>query len=163
MKTFAATSIFVLAIGLVGCSSSDQEQAKKQARADAHEAADEAKRAGREIKEGAKELNQRAKDAMQPDSQSASDKMAQAEAKAKDAAAHAGVNLDHAALLAKVKTSLASNAGLSTVTSVDVTVDGSVVTLSGTVPNDNQKKAAEMAASQVNGITQVRNNLTIQP
>jgi hyperosmotically inducible periplasmic protein len=163
MRIPTAISIFALTIGLVGCSSSDQEQAKKQAREDAHEAADEAKRAGHEIKEGAKELNRRAKDAMQPDSQSASDKMSQAEAKAKDAAAHAGVKLDHAALLAKVKTSLASNAGLSTVTSVDVTVDGSVVTLSGTVPTDNQKKAAEMAASQVDGVTQVHNNLTLQP
>ena len=163
MRIFTATSVFVLACGLVACSSSDQEKAKRQAREDAHEAADEAKRAGHEIKEGAKELDRRAKDAMQPDSQSASDKLSQAETKAKDAASRAGVKLDRAALLAKVRTSLASSAGLSTLTSIDVAINGSVVTLSGAVANENQKKAAETAVSQVDGVTQVRNNLTVQP
>ena len=104
-----------------------------------------AKKAGRKIKEDAKDLSHQTQAAVQPDTESASDKMS------------------HAALLAKVKTKLASDAGLSTLAHVDVTLNGSVVTLSGTVANEDQKKRAEIAASQVDGVTRVRNRLVAQP
>jgi osmotically-inducible protein OsmY len=163
MRIFWATSGFVLIIGLMACSSSNQEKAKEQAREDVRTTTAEAKKAGHKIKEEVKELNRRAETAIQPDGGSASDKMSHAEAKAKDAASHAGVELDHATMLARVKTKLASDVGLSTLAHVDVAVDGGVVTLSGTVANEDQKKATEAAASQVDGVTQVRNRLAVQP
>jgi osmotically-inducible protein OsmY len=162
MKTLLAILGFALVSGLVACNSSDKEKAKQQAREDVRETTEEAKKAGRKIKEDAKELRRRVEATVQSDGESASDKMSHAEAKTKDAASHAGVKLDHAALLAKVKTKLASDAGLSTLTNIDVAVDGSVVTLSGTVANENQKKAAEIAASQVDGIIKVKNRLALQ-
>ena len=163
MRILSAILGLVLVIGGIACSSSDQEKAKEQAREDLRKTTDEAKKAGHEIKEGAKELNRRVAAAVQPDTESASGKLSHAQAQAKNAAANAGVELDHAALLAKVKTKVASDAGLSTITNVNISVAGSVVTLSGTVANENQKKAAEMAASQVDGVTQVQNRLTVQP
>jgi osmotically-inducible protein OsmY len=163
MRILSIALAFVLAIGLLACNSSEQEKAKERAREDVRKTADEAKKAGREIKEDTKELSRRVDAAVQPDSESASDKISHAETKVKDSASHAGVKLDHAALLVKVKDRIASDAGLSTLTNVDVAVNGSVVTLSGTVANEDQKKAVEMAASQVDGITQVQNRLTVQP
>jgi len=162
MRILSATLQFTLILSLVACSSSDREKTKEEARRDGREAADEAKKAGREIKKDAKDLGNQLSAAVQPGDESASDKAARAGEKAKDAASHAGVDLDHAALLARVKTKLASDAGLATLKNIDVTVTGTVVTLSGTVSNEYQKKAAELAASQVQGVTQVQDRLTIQ-
>lgn len=152
MRILSVALGIALVLGAAGCSSQNQEQAKE-----------DAKKAGHEIKAEAKELKDGVNAAVKPDSESASDKMAAAGAKAQDAASHAGIKLDHAALLAKVKTKLASEAGLSTLTNIDVTVAGSEVTLSGTVANEDQKKAAEQAASQVDGVTRVHNQLAVQP
>ena len=66
-------------------------------------------------------------------------------------------------MLARVKSRLAADAGLSTLTSVSVAVNGSVVTLTGTVANVDQKKAAASAASQVDGVSRVRNDLLVRP
>jgi osmotically-inducible protein OsmY len=141
-----------LVIGMTSCSTGNQDKARA-----------DAKRAGEEIKMSANDLSRKVSAAVKPDSESASEKMSHAEADAKSAADHAGIKLDHAALLAKVTTRLASEAGLSTLTNIDVTVDGSVAILSGTVNSRAQKKAAETAASQVDGITHVDNRLTVQP
>jgi osmotically-inducible protein OsmY len=147
-----------LLIATTACSTRNQEHAQ----ADADKAKADAKRAGEEIKMQAKDLSHKVSAAVQPDSVSASEKMNRAEADARTAADHAGIKLDHAALLAKVKTKLASNAGLSTLTNIDVSVDGSVAILSGSVDTEDQKKAAETAASEVNGITRVDNRLTVR-
>ena len=163
MRALLAIFGFSLVLGLAGCSSPDQEKAKAQAREDVRKASEEAKKAGRELKENARELGRKVDAAVQPDSETASDKMAHAEVKAKDAAARAGVKLEHAALLAKVKARLASEGGLSTLTEMDVTVDGSVVTLTGTVASEDQKKAVETAAAEVDGVTKVRNRLRVEP
>jgi len=152
MKLLWSVSGLVLVIGLAACTSTDKERARE-----------DAKRAGSEIKADAKELSRGVQAAVQPDQESASDKMSHAVAEAKDDASKAGVHLDHAAMLAKVKSRLASDAGLSTITNVDVELAGSVVTLSGTVSNDAQKHAAEAAASQVDGVTSVQNHLSVQP
>ncbi len=162
MRIVSATLQLTLIFGLVACSSSDREKTKEEARRDGQEAADEAKKAGREIKKDAKDLGNQLSAAVQPGDESASDKVARAGEKAKDAASHAGVDLDHAALLVRVKTKLASDAGLATLKNIDVTVTGTVVTLSGTVSNEDQKKAAVLATSQVQGVTQVQDRLTIQ-
>lgn len=163
MKILSAALGFALVIGLVGCNSSQQEKAREQAREDLRKSSEEAKKAGNEIKKDAKELSQRVDAVTKRDSVSPSQKLSYTEARAKEAASHAGVKLDQAALLAEVKTKLISDAGLSTLGTVDVTVAGSVVTLSGTVASENQRKAAEMAASQVDGVTRVQNRLTVQP
>jgi osmotically-inducible protein OsmY len=161
MRVVSATLMFVLVFGSVACSSSDQEKAKQQAQEDGRKLSDQAKKAGREIKKEAKELSRQVDAAVQPNGESA-EKMSHAKAQAKDAATRAGVELDQAALVAKVKTKLASDAGLATLTTVDVTVNGSVVTLSGTVSNENQRKAVEMAASEVDGVTRVQNRIAVK-
>ncbi len=152
-----------MVIGLAGCSTHDQERAKQEGREDARKASDEVKKAGGEIKAAAKDLSHKVDDAIQPGGEPASEKMSQAELKMKKAAARAGTKVDHAALLAEVKTKLASDAGLSTLSNVDVSVVGSVVTLSGSAGSQDQKQAAGTAASQVEGVTEVRNQLRVRP
>ena len=149
-KSLLPLSALLGALLLTACNSHNQEQA----RADAH-------KAGAEIKQDAKELRQKVDAAVKPDSRSASDKLSEGVNKMEKAGSEAGVKLDHAALLAKVKAKLASDAGLDTLSKVDVGVDGSVVILSGTVSSEDQKKAAEQAASQVPGVDQVRNSLVV--
>jgi osmotically-inducible protein OsmY len=163
MKLLTTTVELVLVMSLAACSSTERERAKERGDADLRKATEETRKAGKEIKAEAQDLSRRVDASVQPDRVSASEKMSHAEADLKQDASRAGAKLDRAALLAKVKTSLVSDAGLSTLSNVEVEADGSVVTLSGTVANANQKKAAEMAASQVDGVTKVRNRLVVQP
>ncbi len=163
MRVLSATLQFTLVFGLVACSSSDREKAREEARRDGQKASEEARKAAREIKNEAKDLkSQVGGTAGRPGDGSASDQMSQAGDKAKDAASRAEVHLDHAALLARVKTKLASDAGLATLKNIDVTAAGSVVTLSGTVANEYQKRAAVIAASQVEGVTRVEDRIAVQ-
>ena len=46
---------------------------------------------------------------------------------------------------------------------INVDVDNAVVTLSGTVGSAAQKASAEKVAKSVEGVTSVKNNLTVQP
>lgn len=162
MRILSATLQLTLVLGLAACSSSDREKAKEEAHRDAQKLSEEAKVAGREIKNEARDLSRQARTAVRPGAGSASDEMAHAGENAKDAASRAEVHLDHAALLARVKAKLASDAGLATLKNVDVSVAGSVVTLSGTVANEYQKKAAVIAASQVEGVTRVQDRIAVQ-
>jgi osmotically-inducible protein OsmY len=141
---------FTLAVLLSACSSHNQEQAREDAR-----------KAGSEVKADAKELRQKVDAAVKPDSQSASDKMSEGVNKMEEAGSRAAVKLDRAALLAKVKTKLAADAGLDTLSKVDVSIKGNVVILSGSVSSEEQKKAAEQAASQVDGVARVNNSLVV--
>jgi osmotically-inducible protein OsmY len=70
---------------------------------------------------------------------------------------------DHLALVAQVKSKLASDVGLSTVTNVSVDTTGRVVTLNGTVNSKEQRHLAEEAALQIDGVTKVVDNLTVRP
>ncbi len=162
MRILSATLQFALVFGLVACSSSDREKAKEEARRDGQKASEEARKVAREIKDEAKDLNRQGGAAARPGDGSASDQMARAGDKARDAASRAEVHLDHAALLARVKTKLASDAGLATLKNVDVNLTGTVVTLSGTVANEYQKKAAVIAASQVEGVSRVEDHMAVQ-
>lgn len=162
MRILPATLQFTLIFGLVACSTSDGEKAKEQAHQDGTEVSDEARKAGQEIKKEAKDLSSKVGAAVRPGDESASDEMSHAKESARDAASRAEVHLDHAALLARVKTKLASDAGLATLKNVDVTVTGTEVTLSGTVGNEYQKKAPLIAASQVQGVTRVQDRIAIQ-
>jgi osmotically-inducible protein OsmY len=164
MRRYSAALGFVLVLGLTSCSSSDREKAREEAREDARKAGEEAKKAGKAIEQGATDLSHKVDAAVQqPSGATTDEKLAAAREKASVAADRASVKIDHATLLAKVKTKLASDAGLSTLAHVIVTLNAGEVTLSGTVASDAQKKAAEMAASQVDGVTRVHNRLTIRP
>jgi osmotically-inducible protein OsmY len=162
MRILSTTLQFTLIFGLVACSSSDREKAKEQGQEEGRKASDEARKAGQEIKKEAKELSQQVGAAIPPANGSASEKVAEAEKNAKGAASRAEVHLDKAALLARVKAKLASDTGLTTLKNVEVTVTGTVVTLSGTVGNEYQKKSAVIAASQVEGVSRVEDRITIQ-
>jgi hyperosmotically inducible periplasmic protein len=69
----------------------------------------------------------------------------------------------NAALTAKVKNTLNTTKGLNTSKlNVDTSADG-VVTLTGSVPAAGQKMRAEKIAKQVEGVTSVKNDLTVGP
>lgn len=74
----------------------------------------------------------------------------------------AAVKLDRAAMIAKIKTKLATDAGLSTATSVDVDVTGQVVTLRGTVSSEDQKRQAERVVKQIDGVSRVIDDLEVK-
>ena len=62
----------------------------------------------------------------------------------------------------KVKTALATDVGLKTVTGINVDTDaGGVVTLSGQVASDDVKKRAEQVAKKVGGVKSVKNNIKV--
>jgi osmotically-inducible protein OsmY len=144
--------LLATALVLAACSSHNQEQAR-----------DRTNKAEVKIKQDAQELRQKVDAAVQPDSRSASEKLSQGVNKMEQAGSQASVKLSHAALLAEVKAKLASDAGMSTLSKVDVKVEGDVVTLSGSVSSLEQKKAVEQAASQVVGVARVQNNLSVTP
>jgi osmotically-inducible protein OsmY len=100
-----------------------------------------------------------------PDSQTAGAerKLTDAGRELRTAGEHAAVKLDRAAMIAKVKTKLAKDVGLSVAASLDVDSTGQVVTLRGTVSSEEQKQHAERAAMQVNGVTRVINLLQVKP
>jgi len=77
----------------------------------------------------------------------------------------AAVKLGHAATIAEVKAKLATATGLSSVTSIEVSIDptGHVVTLHGRVASEAQKRRAAQVAGEVSGVTRVINQLWIQP
>jgi hyperosmotically inducible protein len=70
---------------------------------------------------------------------------------------------DDTLIEAKVKSELATNAGLAPATKVKVEVQNGVVQLSGFVTSDDQKHQAERIARQVAGVTEVRNDIAIEP
>ena len=69
----------------------------------------------------------------------------------------------NATLTGKVKTALASDVGLSTVTSIDVDSDNGVVTLKGRVDSADKKAKAEEIAKKVDGVKSVKNELRVEP
>ncbi len=86
-----------------------------------------------------------------------------AERRTEQAADRAENKLTEASLTTAVKSKLAADVRLSTLTSVNVDTNGTTVTLSGTVPTMGDKHQAEMVAKTVDGVTHVVNNLTIKP
>jgi len=129
--------------GLVwgGCDRSKREEVHDREA----EARQKIKKMGREAREKVRKLDRDIQDTVQPGSDQASAK------------------LDDAALLAKVKAKLASDTGLATLKNVNVDTRGSVVTLRGTVGSDAQRRQAERAASQADGVTRVVNELKVAP
>jgi osmotically-inducible protein OsmY len=65
-------------------------------------------------------------------------------------------------LTGKVKSALAADVGLKTVTGINVDTDnGGVVTLKGKVSSADVKKRAGEVAKKVNGVKSVKNQLTV--
>jgi osmotically-inducible protein OsmY len=147
---------------LLGCSRADQERAQ----AKAEQAKGEARKLGTEAEVKAKELNQKIGqrlDSGTGSSESPDEKIQHAETVARREGQVAGRKLDRAGIEARVKAKLANNVGLATVSGVSVSAADGVVTLSGTVSSDDQKREAERAAASVDGVTKVVNQLTVQP
>ncbi|HEY1288292.1 MAG TPA: BON domain-containing protein [Burkholderiales bacterium] len=67
-----------------------------------------------------------------------------------------------ATLTTKVKSALAADVGLKTLTGISVTSDGSVVTLKGAVDTAANKSRAEQVARGVDGVSSVKNELTVK-
>jgi osmotically-inducible protein OsmY len=66
------------------------------------------------------------------------------------------------AITGKVKSALAADVGLKTVTGINVDTDnGGVVTLTGKVDSAAMKKRAEQVAKKVNGVKSVKNELQV--
>lgn len=155
---------------LLGCSRADQERAREKADEARDKTATAARKLTAEAKEKARELNAnlgKALDGQHPGetgaTTSAREKLDHAAEVARREGRRAGTKLDHAGMLAKVKAKLANDVGLSTVSGVTVDVNGSVVTLTGNVSSDDQKRQAERTVSQMDGVTRVVNNLVVQP
>lgn len=66
------------------------------------------------------------------------------------------------ALTTKVHTALANDVGMRTIRSINVDTHGTVVTLKGQVDSEETKKRAEAVARRVNGVTEVKNELTVK-
>lgn len=66
------------------------------------------------------------------------------------------------ALTSKVHTALANDVGMRTIRSINVDTNGTVVTLKGQVDSEETKKRAEAVAKRVNGVTEVKNELTVK-
>jgi osmotically-inducible protein OsmY len=169
----------VLFVGLItfslSCSTSDREQtdrkaaeARVKAHQDAHQAGQELKYVGQEVKTDAREFEASAHRALQgggsepAGSSSLDPKLHEAGQKARVASHEAARALDHAALIAQVKSKLAADAGLSTLTDISVDTSGHIVTLRGTVDSEQQKRQAEEAASRVSGVSKVVDDLTVR-
>lgn len=152
----------VLVLGLWGCSQADQEKAHENA----EQAKRDARRLGTEAEAKAKALNQKLGqrlDGGTGPTETPEEKIQHAEAVARQEGQVASRKLDHAGMVARVKTKLANDVGLATVSGVSVNAANGVVTLSGTVASDDQKREAERAAASVDGVTKVVNQLTVQP
>ena len=67
-----------------------------------------------------------------------------------------------AALTTKVKTALASDVGMKTMTNIDVDSADGVVTLKGKVDSADAKKKAEEIAKKVDGVKRVKNELKVE-
>jgi hyperosmotically inducible periplasmic protein len=73
-----------------------------------------------------------------------------------------GAVVDDTIIAAKVKSELATDAGLGTASAVNVEVRGGVVQLSGFVDSEDKKSRAESVASTVEGVAEVRNDIDVQ-
>ena len=75
----------------------------------------------------------------------------------------AGQFTSDAALTAKVKTAIASDAGVGSASAINVNSYRGVVQLSGFVDSKAKVDAAGAAARQVDGVTRVENNIQVKP
>jgi hypothetical protein len=94
------------------------------------------------------------------DTQKARDVGAEVGAKTAEAANRAGAVLGEGALTAKIKSKMALD-DLVRARSIDVTTNGQVVTLTGTVGSEAERTRALQLARETSGVTQVVDRLTL--
>ena len=73
----------------------------------------------------------------------------------------AGTNVDDTNITASVKTNLAAERGMQTLTAIDVDTNKGVVSLNGVVDSPVAKQRAAEIAHQTSGVSQVVNNLQV--
>ena len=73
----------------------------------------------------------------------------------------AGTNIDDATITSSVKTNLAAERGMQTLTSIDVDTNQGVVSLNGVVDSAIAKDRAATIAGQTSGVQKVINNLQV--
>ena len=73
----------------------------------------------------------------------------------------AGTNVDDTNITASVKTNLAAERGMQTLTAIDVDTNKGVVSLNGVVDSPIAKQRAAEIASQTSGVSKVVNNLQV--
>jgi hyperosmotically inducible periplasmic protein len=101
------------------------------------------------------------REAVRDKADKAEDKLPSAEERAKNRET-VSRGASNAALTTKVKTALASDVGMRTMTSIDVDSNQGVVTLKGKVDTAEAKKKAEAIAKQVDGVKSVKNQLRVE-
>ncbi len=74
-----------------------------------------------------------------------------------------GEAVDDTVIAAKVKSEIAGKAGLGTASDVNVEVNAGIVELSGFVATSAEKTDAAAAARSINGVKDVRNNISVKP
>jgi osmotically-inducible protein OsmY len=178
MRAVLAGVVMSVVLGFsVGCSNAEKERSRERAAEAQRKARDfsahagaEARKFGSEAKKQAKELGGNINRSLESGRGESGSSGSEAEAKLRhggerlrDAGGQAAGKLDQAALLARVKTKLASEAGLSTL-AMDVEVDAShqIVTLRGTVHSEAQRQQAEDAVRQVSGVAKVVDELVVK-
>lgn len=158
------TAIFLL---ITACSPSSREQnerrtaeAKRKADAAAQRLRQDARHLGNDIHQALTNTGSGT-----GPTHSAEEKLRRGGEDLRAASQKAGVKLGHAATIAEVKAKLATATGLSTVTSINVSVDptGHIVTLHGRVDSEAQKERAAEVAGEVSGVERVINQLSVQP
>lgn len=171
----AAACVAVLACSFA-CSKPDQEKmdqkteaARESVRDAAHRVGDDARKLGREMKADASDLSRNVDHAINSTGSTsngaagAEEELRKGEQDLRAAGHQAGVKLDRAATIAKVKSKLVSDVGLSTVAAIDVDAIDGVVTLKGSVTSEDRKNQAAEAVKQVDGVTRVINQLVVKP
>lgn len=71
--------------------------------------------------------------------------------------------VDDAKITTEVKSKLASDLHVASVTNIEVNTTNGIVTLAGQVKNDQIKTRAEEITRNVNGVVGVNNNLQVEP
>jgi hyperosmotically inducible protein len=69
--------------------------------------------------------------------------------------------IDDTAITASVKSQLATDIELATITGIEVNTTNGVVTLSGQVSTDAEKRRAEEIAQNVDGVVRVTNSIAV--
>jgi hyperosmotically inducible periplasmic protein len=101
------------------------------------------------------------REAVRDQADKAEDKLPSAQERAKNRET-VSRGTSNAALTTKVKTALASDVGMRTMTNIDVDSNQGVVTLKGKVDTAEAKKKAEAIAKQVDGVKSVKNQLRVE-
>jgi len=149
---------------LIGCSHNDRNRAREQgerAKEKAHQLADELRHDAHRAKESARRALESSGGSGSVQSPEA--KIREGTQELRAAGGRAAEKLDEAGTIAQTKARLAQAVGMSSITDVQVSLEGSTIILKGSVPTEQDKNEAEKAAAQTSGVSRVVNRLRIAP